>query len=136
MVAKEHPEVIEGRQRLIAVDVIDYDETAEDASIDNDGAALDGEDGSGLVGAGVKEEVEDMQKALKYYPLSSYLLKPSNLLTQCFDNNNMKHEKLFKHTCDFGAQAKWREGRRVVSYYLDVDTTKYQCRILNPTPLD
>ena len=29
-----------------------------------------------------------------------------------------------------------REGRRVVSFYLDVETTKYQCRLLNPTPLD
>ena len=28
------------------------------------------------------------------------------------------------------------EDRRVVSYYLDVDTTKYQCLIINTTPLD
>ena len=44
--------------------------------------------------------------------------------------------KLFKHMCNFGAWAEWREGRRVVSSYLDVDTTKDQCRLLNPTPLD
>ena len=41
MVAKEYPEVIEGRGRLIAVDGLDSEEAAEDASVDNDGAALD-----------------------------------------------------------------------------------------------
>ena len=41
MVAKENPEVIEGRRRLIAVDVLGSEEVAEDASIDNDDAALD-----------------------------------------------------------------------------------------------
>ena len=60
MVAKGHPEVIEGRQWLIAVDVLDSEEAAEDASIDHDGDTLDGDYGSGLVGAGVTEEVEDM----------------------------------------------------------------------------
>ena len=53
MVAKEHPEVIEGRQRLIAVYVLDSEEEAEDYSIDHDDAALDKEDGTGLVGEGV-----------------------------------------------------------------------------------
>ena len=53
MVAKEHLEVIEGRQRLIAVDVIDSEEAAEDASIDYYGDDLDEEYASGLVGAGV-----------------------------------------------------------------------------------
>ena len=51
--AKKHPEVIEGRQRLIVVGVLDSEEAADDASIDHDDAALDEEDGSGLVGAGV-----------------------------------------------------------------------------------
>ena len=36
---------------------------------------------------------------------------------------------------NFGAGAELREGRRVVSSYLDVDTTKDQLRLLNPTPL-
>ena len=49
MVAKEHPEVIEGRQRLIAMDVIDSEEADEDASIDHDDADFYEEDGSGLV---------------------------------------------------------------------------------------
>ena len=38
--------------------------------------------------------------------------------------------------CNFGAREECREGRRVVSYYLDGDTTKYQCCLRNPTPLD
>ena len=37
--------------------------------------------------------------------------------------------------CNFGSQAEKREGRRVVSYYIDSDTTQDQCRLLNPTPL-
>ena len=47
IVASEHPEVIEGRQRLISKDVIDSDEAAEDFFIDNNGAALYEEDESG-----------------------------------------------------------------------------------------
>ena len=38
--------------------------------------------------------------------------------------------------CNFGVRSEYREGIVVVSSYLDVETTKYQCRILNPTPLD
>ena len=34
--------------------------------------------------------------------------------------------------CNFGE----REGGRVVGSYIDVETTKYQCRLLNPTRLD
>ena len=77
-----------------------------------------------------------MQKDLKYSYFSSYMLKASHLLTQIFENNRTSQEKIFKHMCNFGAQAEWREGRIFVSYYLDVETTKYQCRLLNPTPLD
>ena len=113
------------------MDVLDYEEAAEGASIDHDGAASDEEDGSGLVGAGVTEEVEDIQKAFKSTSLSSYMLKPSHLLSQGFKKNRTAQENLFKHMCNFGA----REGRRVVGSYIDVETTKYQCRLLNPTPL-
>ena len=81
MVAKERPEMIERRQRLIAVGVPDSEEAAEDAAIYHDDADLDEEGGSGLVGAGVTEEVGDMQKNLKSSSLSSYVLKPSHLLT-------------------------------------------------------
>ena len=136
MVAKEHNEVIEGRRRLIAMDVLDSEEVAEDASIDYDDAALDEYDGSGLVGAGVTEEVGDMHKYLKSSSLSSYMFKPSNILTQGFEKNRTAQEKIFKHMCNFGSWEEWRKGRIVFSYYLDVDTTKDQCSILNPTPLD
>ena len=37
---------------------------------------------------------------------------------------------------NFGASVECMEQRRVVSSYLDVDTTKYQCCILNPKPLE
>ena len=77
-----------------------------------------------------------MQKASKSSSLSSYILKPSFLLEQGFKKNWTAQEKLFKHMCNFGSQAEWRKGRSVISSYLDVDTTKYQCRLLSPTPLD
>ena len=38
--------------------------------------------------------------------------------------------------CNFGAREECMEGRRSVSSYLDVETTKDQYRLLNPTPLD
>ena len=53
MVAKEHHEVIGGRQQVIAMYVLESEEAAEDDSIDQDDADLDEEDGSGLVGSGV-----------------------------------------------------------------------------------
>ena len=53
MVAREHPQVIEGRRRLIDADFLDSQEAAKDGSIDNDGAALDEEDDSGSGEAGV-----------------------------------------------------------------------------------
>ena len=41
MVSKEHNEVVEGRRRLIAVDVLNSEEVSEDASIYHDDADLD-----------------------------------------------------------------------------------------------
>ena len=93
---------------MIDVDVLDSEEVAENASIFHDDDALDKEDGSVLVGAGVTEEVGDIQKALKYYSLSSYMLKPSHLLTQVFRNNMTAQDKLLKHMCNFGARTEWR----------------------------
>ena len=55
-----------------------------------------------MVGSGVTEEVEDMEKAMKSSSLSSYMLKPSHLLTQRFENNRTVQDKLFKHMCNFG----------------------------------
>ena len=80
MVAKENLDVIEGRQRVSDVDVLESEEASEDASIVYDGSALDEEDGSSLVWAGVTEEVKDMQKDLKYFSILYYMLKPSHLL--------------------------------------------------------
>ena len=69
MVAKDHPEIIDGRRRMIAVDVLDSEEAAEDASIVHDDADFFEEYGSGLVGAGVTQEVQYMQKDLNYSSL-------------------------------------------------------------------
>ena len=57
MVASEHPEVIEGRRRLIDTDVIDSEKAAEDGSIDNYGADFYEEDDSGLGDVGVIKDV-------------------------------------------------------------------------------
>ena len=104
------------------MNVIDSGEADENDSINHDGAASDEEYGSGLVGSAVIEEVEDMQKDLKYSSLLSYMFKPSHLLKQGFDNNRTSLEKLLKHMCNFGAQAKWKGGRRVFGSCIDVET--------------
>ena len=77
-----------------------------------------------------------MQKALKPSSLLSYMLKPSNLLTQGFGNNMTSHDKLLNQMCNLWARKECREEIIVVSSYLNVDTTKDQCSLLNPTPLD
>ena len=38
--------------------------------------------------------------------------------------------------CNFGAQAEWRNGRRSVSSYLDVEISNDQYHMVNPIPLD
>ena len=40
MVASEHPDMIEGRRRLIATDFLDSDEADEDVSVDDYGVSL------------------------------------------------------------------------------------------------
>ena len=52
--------MVEGRQLLIAVDALESEDADEYDSIDHDGADLDEEYGSGLVGSGVTEKVEYM----------------------------------------------------------------------------
>ena len=144
MVASEHPELIEGRARLIAKDVLDSEEESEYGSIDNDGADPGEEDGSGLGEAGViigvtqsgTEEVEDVQRVMKYSSLSSYMLKPTYLLTQGFNENKKAEEKLFMHMRNFGARAEWRNGRISVSSYLDVNIRNDQYRLVNPIPFN
>ena len=54
MFAREHPEAIEGRRRLIDTYVLDSEEAAEDGSIDNGDDALDNEYDRGLVEAGMR----------------------------------------------------------------------------------
>ena len=84
MVANESPEVVQGRQRLIAADIIDPQEADEDSSVNYDGAIYYEEDDSGLVKEGVstsvtglgKKEVEEVQQAVKYYSLSFCMSKP------------------------------------------------------------
>ena len=77
-----------------------------------------------------------MQRVVKYSSLSSYMLKPPSLLTQGFNKNKKAQEKLFNHMCNFGARLEWRNGRIVVSSYLDVKIRNDQYRLVNPTPLD
>ena len=95
MVASEYLEVIEGKRRLIATDILDSEEAAEYASTDNDGDALDEEYESGLGEVGTRtgvtqlgtEQVEEVQQVVKYSSLLSYMLKATSLLTQVFNKN-------------------------------------------------
>ena len=124
---KKHPEVIEGRRLLIDVDVLDSKEATEDTYVDRYGAVSDEGDGSGLLGAGVTEEVEYTQKSFKSSSLSSYMLKPSCLLTQGFENNRTAQEKLFKHMCNFGSQEEWIEDTALIfgAHNIKIRTDKF-----------
>ena len=110
MVVSEYPEVIGGRQQLIAMDVLEPEEADEDSAVDDDGDALDEDDESGSGEAGVStgvteevtKEVEEVQQAVKYDSLSYYMLKQTSLPTQGFKENNKAQDKLFKNICDFG----------------------------------
>ena len=144
MVVSEHPKVIERRWRLIDPNVLDSEEAAEDGSIDNDGAALNEDYESGLGDAGVRtvvtllgtEGVEEVQQVVKSSSLLSYMFKLPYLLTQGFNRNKKTQEKLFKYMCNVGSRAEWKNGRRAVSFYIDVDISNDQYRLVNPTPLD
>ena len=71
-----------------------------------------------MVGSGVTEEVEDMEKAMKSSSLSSYMLKPSHLLTQRFENNRTVQDKLFKHMCDIGNRNSGVRGEELSVFIL------------------
>ena len=90
---------------------------------------------TGVTEVGTKE-VEEMQQDLKYSSLLSFMLKPTSFLKQGFKENQKALEKLFNNMCDFGSREQWGDGRRASSSYIDVDTNKDQCHLLNPTPLD
>ena len=129
---------------MIVTDVLEPEEAYEYVSIDDDGDALDEWDGSGSGEAGLitgvtelgTKEVEEVQQAVKYSSISSYMSKPPSLLTQNFNENKKTQEKIFKNMCNFRAQLVWSNDRRAISSYLDVDNRKYQYRLLNPNPLD
>ena len=57
MVASKHTKFIEGRQQLIATDIIDSEDTDEDGSIDDDCDAWEEKEGSGLGEAGARTGV-------------------------------------------------------------------------------
>ena len=90
---------------------------------------------TGVTELGTKE-VGEVHQNVKYSSFSSYMLKTPSLLTQEFKENNKEQEKLLKHICNFGALAVWINGRRAASYYIGVDTRKYQHHLINPTTLD
>ena len=77
-----------------------------------------------------------MQQSAKDASISSYMLKTPFFITKGFKDNKKAKDKLFKNMCSFGARLDWRSRKRVASYYLDVETRKYQDRLLNPNPLD
>ena len=77
-----------------------------------------------------------MQRVVKYSSLLSYMLKPPSLLTHGFNKDKKAQGHFFKFMCNFGSRADWRNGRRSVRYYLDVDISNDQSHLLNPTPLE
>ena len=80
--------------------------------------------------------MKEVQKIVKYSSLLSFMLKHTSLLTEGFKENKKSQEDLFKIMFNFGSLSVCRNGRRSVSSYIDVDTRKYQYRLLNPTPLE
>ena len=63
------------------------------------------------------------------------MLKPPSLITQGFNKNKKVQENIFEHMCNFGEQTEWRNGRRAISSYLDVDIGYDQYRMVNPNTL-
>ena len=77
-----------------------------------------------------------MQRVVKSSSLSSYIMKPPSLLTQVFNKNKKAQENLLNNMCNFGSRAEWRNWRRAISSYIDVEITNDQYFLFNPTPLD
>ena len=88
------------------MDVPDSEEAAEDGYIDNDGAAYDEDGDIGLGEVGVRtgvtksgtEELEEVQRVVKYSSLSSFMLKPPYLLTQGLTRIR-RHRKIYSTIC-------------------------------------
>ena len=83
-----------------------------------------------------KKDVEEVHQDLKYSYLSSYMLKPTSLLTHRFKDNKKAQGNLFHHMCNFGARAVWRNGRTPIRSYIDIDSRKYKYLLIKPNPLD
>ena len=104
---------------------------------------MDDEDESGLGEAILRtgviqsgtEEVKEVQQVVKYSSRLSYMFKPPSIITQGISINKKSQENLSKHMFNFGARTEWRNGRRYVSYYLDVDIRNDQYRLVNTAPL-
>ena len=79
--------------------------------------------------------MEEVQKDVKYSSISLFMLKPTSLFTQGFNENNKAHENILNNIYNFGSQSMWRNGRISASSYIDAETSKYQYRLINPTPL-
>ena len=84
----------------------------------------------------VTKYCEEVHQAVKYSYLVSYMLKSCSLLAQIFKYVNKAKENILNHMCNLVSRAYWSNCRRDVSSYLDFESRKYQCRLLNPTPLD
>ena len=82
------------------------------------------------------EEVEEVQRVVKYSSLFPYMLKPTSLLTLGFNKNKNSQENLFNRMCNFGARTEWRNGRRAISSYLDVEIIHDKYRLVNPNSLE
>ena len=135
MVAKEHPDVLDGRRRLIASDAVG-EENAEGTGEGNNVDADSEDEGRETGDVQEPDAVQDARGQLSLYSLSSYSLKPPPLLPPDFRTNPQAQKNLVKHMCNFGARAEWESGKRQVSEWLDVEVSSDQERLLNPTALD
>ena len=81
-----------------------------------------------------KKEAEEVQQAVVYCSILSFLLKPPSLITKGFKENNKAQENILNNMCNFDSLAVFRNGIRATSYYLDVEIRKYKYHLLNLTP--
>ena len=73
---------------------------------------------------------------MKYSSISPYMLKPTFLLTQGFDDNKKAQKNIFKHMCNFGAREEWMNGRKAISSYPGVETRNDQYYLFNTPHLE
>ena len=139
----KHPKNIEGGWWLSAIDIIDPEEEVQDSVVGDDVTALDEYDQGGLGYAGAStnvalertKQLEKAQQDVKATSIFSYRLKLPYYLKQVFKYNNQVNQKLFNHVCTCKEWQEWRSGIIAIRSYIYVDTSKYQGRLLNTTPL-